>query len=125
MPIRRSSAILAVTGAVLISAALLVRLVALPTLTRLPNNLDVTLHYTGTASLLNVHALQSGDSAHVFLKDVPTSIDRRLDAVSTTAHTAVVADTATLTVAGSTSSQHHAYALDRTTLRTVRCLLTG
>ena len=120
MPIRRSSAILAVTGAVLVSAELLVRLVAVPILTRLPGNLDVTLHYTGTASLLNAQALRSGDSAHLFLKDVPTTIDRRLQAGSTTAHTAVVTDAATLTVAANTSSQHYAYALDRTTLRTVR-----
>jgi hypothetical protein len=53
------------------------------------------------------------------VRRVPSTIDRRLKAGSTTAHTAVVTDAATLTVAGTTSSQHYTYALDRTTLRTV------
>ena len=119
MPVRRSPVILAVIGAALVSSALLVRLVAVPVLTRLPGNLDVKLHYAGTASLLNTQALQSGDSAHLFLKNVPTTIDRRLKAGSTTAHTAAVTDAVTLTVAGNSSPQHYTYALDRTTLRTV------
>jgi hypothetical protein len=119
MRIRRSPAILAVIGAVLIGSALLVRLVAVPVLTRLPGSLDVKLHYAGTADVLNAQALQNGDSAHVFLKRVPTTIDRRLGAGNTTAHTAVVTDAVTLTVAGNASPQHYAYALDRTTLRTV------
>jgi hypothetical protein len=119
MPLRRSSIVLGVIGAVLIISALLVRFVAVPVLTRLPGSLDVTLHYTGTSSLLNAQAVQSGDSAHVFLKDVPTTIDRHFKAVSTTAHTAVVTDDMNLSVAGTTSSESHTYALDRTTLRTV------
>jgi len=119
MPVRRSSVILAVIGAALLCSALLVRLVALPVLSRLPGNLNVALRYTGTADVLNTRALQAGDTAHLFLKGVPSAIDRRLKAGSTTAHTAVVTDAMTLTVAGNTSSQHYTYALDRTTLRTV------
>ena len=53
MPLRRSSIVLGVIGAVLIISALLVELVAVPVLTRLPGSLDVTLHYTGTSSRLN------------------------------------------------------------------------
>jgi hypothetical protein len=110
--------VLGVIGAVLLGSALLVRLVAVPVLTRLPGSLNVTFHYTGTADLLNAQALQSGDAAHVFLSGVPATIDRHVQAVSTTAHTAVVADTTDLRVAGTTSGQRHTYTLDRTTLRT-------
>jgi hypothetical protein len=119
MPLRRSSIVLGVIGAALIISALLVELVAVPILTRLPGSLDVTLHYTGTSSRLNAQAVHSGDSAHLFLTDVPTTIDRHIKAVSTTAHTAVVTDDTNLSVAGNTSSESHTYALDRKSLRTV------
>jgi hypothetical protein len=119
MPLRRSSIVLGVIGAVLIISAVLVGLVAIPVLTRLPGSLDVKLHYAGTSSLLNAQAVQSGDAAHVFRKHLPTTIDRHIKAVSTTAHTAVVTDGMNLSVAGNTSSESHTYALDRTTLRTV------
>ena len=119
MPLRRSSIVLGVIGAALIISALLVELVAVPILTRLPASLDVTLHYTGTSSRLNTQAVQSGDSAHVFLTDVPTTIDRHIKAVSTTAHTAVVTDDTNLNVAGNPSTESHTYALDRKSLRTV------
>jgi hypothetical protein len=119
MPLRRSSIVLGVIGAVLISSAMLVRFVAVPALTRLPGSLDVRLHYTGTSSRLNAQAVPSGDAAHVFLKHVPTTIDRHIKAVRTTAHTAVVTDDMNVGVAGTTSSESHTYALDRTTLRTV------
>jgi len=119
MPLRRSSIVLGVIGAALIISALLTELVAVPILTRLPGSLDVTLHYAGTSSRLNAQAVQSGDSAHLFLQDVPTAIDRHIKAVSTTAHTAVVTDDTNLSVAGTTSSESHTYALDRKSLRTV------
>jgi hypothetical protein len=108
-----------VIGTLLVISALLARLVAAPILTRLPSNLDLTLHYRGTATLLNAKALQTGDATRVLLKDVPATIDRHLTAVSSTAHTATVTDQTTLTAAGITSPQTHTYVLDRTTLRTV------
>jgi len=119
MPLRRSSIVLGVIGAALIISALLTELVAVPILTRLPGSLDVTLHYAGTSSRLNAQAVQSGDSAHLFLQDAPTAIDRHIKAVSTTAHTAVVTDDTNLSVAGTTSSESHTYALDRKSLRAV------
>jgi Porin PorA len=118
MTVRRSSVVLGVIGALLLGSALLVRLVALPVVSRLPGNLNVTFNYAGTANLLNAQALQSGDTAHVFLTGVPATIQRQVSAVSTTAHTAVVSDTTNLTVGGKASAQRHTYALDRTTLRT-------
>ena len=92
MPLRRSSILLGLIGAVLIVSALLMELVAVPILTRLPGSLGVNLRYTGTSSRLNAQAVQNGDSAHAFLTNMPTTIDRHIKAISTTAHTAVITD---------------------------------
>src|SRR4051794_19973221 len=94
---RRSSKILIGLAALLVVAAALTRFVVLPMGSKLPDDTKASARYSGTATLLNAEALQSGDTAHVVLRDVPISIERQIKVTSTHGDTAVVADDFTLT----------------------------
>ena len=106
MPLRRSSIVLGAIGAALIISALLVELVAVPILTRLPRQprREAALHRhleVGSTPKRCKAATRRTCSS----RDVPTTIDRHIMAVSTTAHTAVVTDDTNLSVAGNTFLQ--------------------
>ncbi|MFF0501940.1 porin PorA family protein [Nocardia aobensis] len=113
---KKSSIILMVVGVLLIVLAAGVRFVAVPVASKLPGNTDITTHYSGKASLLNAQALQTGDTAHAFLKDQDITMDRRVYVSATTSDTAVVHDDTTAKVAGQTLPDNHTYAVDRTAL---------
>ena len=80
---RRSSVILSGVGLILIALGLVVRFVVLPYAAQLPEDTDVTLNYTGTATMLNPIALNAGDFAPALAKDVPILPDRRVPSPST------------------------------------------
>src|ERR1700745_662912 len=77
VPVRRSSIVLAGIGVVLIVLGVLVRFVAVPVATKLPGSTNLSVTYSGTATLLNSSALQSGDTKNVIAANVPTTVDRR------------------------------------------------
>ncbi|WP_063886777.1 porin PorA family protein [Rhodococcus sp. LB1] len=116
---RRSSAVWGVIGLVLIALAALTRFVVTPYMAQLPSDTDVTVTYTGTATLLNADALQTGDVANAIAKDIPVTIDRRVHVLDTSGSTAVVADEATIQAGPAVLPSTHTYAVDRTSLEAV------
>ena len=70
MRLTRSSVVLAVVGVLLIVAAAVVRFVVVPSVTKLPDDLDVTLEFEGTYNGINPAAL-SGGATEVLAEDVP------------------------------------------------------
>jgi len=78
VPVRRSSIVLAVIGIVLIVLGVLIRLIVVPIATKLPGSTNLGVTYSGTATMLNARALQSGDTKHVIAANVPMTVDRRL-----------------------------------------------
>jgi Porin PorA len=119
MAVRRSSIVLGAVGVVLIAAGVLVRFVVVPIATQLPGSTDLPVTYSGTGTLLNSSALQSGDTKHVIAANVPVTVDRRLKVTSIHGGTAIVADDLAIHAGGQTLPSDHTYALDRTTLNGV------
>jgi hypothetical protein len=111
--IRRSSLVLAAVGLVLAALAVLVRVVIVPTATKLPGDTDETVHYSGKATMLNSAALQSGDTAHAIDSNVPITIDRRIRATSTHGDTAIINDLLTIHANKQDLASSHSYAIDR------------
>jgi hypothetical protein len=115
----RKSIVYSVSGVVLLLAAAgVVRLVALPALQQLPADLDTTLHFTGTADLLDASAMQSGDLTAAFRSKVPITAQEHVRVISTPGRTAVVTDDTSLAAAGGTklAMSAHTWAVDRKTL---------
>jgi hypothetical protein len=94
------------------------RFAVVPSLLQLPANLDSTVHFSGTATVLDPAALSSGDVAAAFKSNVPVTAEQHLKMLSTSGRTAVVSDEFTL--AGATSSKtKHIWAIDRRKLDAV------
>jgi uncharacterized membrane protein len=119
LPVRRSSIVLAVIGVVLIVLGVLVRFVVVPVATKLPGSTNLSVTYSGKATLLNSSALLSGDTKNVIAANVPTTVDRRLKVTSVQGDTAIVSDDLTIHAGSQTLPSDHTYALDRTTLEGV------
>jgi hypothetical protein len=119
VPVRRSSIVLAVIGIVVIVLGVLVRFVVVPVATKLPGSTSLSVTYSGTATLLNSSALQSGDTKNVIAADVPVTVDRRLKVTGIYGDTAIVSDDLTIHAGSQTLPSDHTYALNRTTLEGV------
>ena len=119
MPVRRSSIVLAGIGVVLIVLGVLVRFVVVPVATKLPGSTNLSVTYSGTATLLNSSALQSGATKNVIAANVPTTVDRRLKVTGIYGDTAIVSDDLTIHAGSQTLPSDHTYALNRTTLEGV------
>ncbi len=119
MPVRRSSIVLAVIGVVLIVLGVVVRFVIVPVATKLPGSTNLSVTYTGKATLLNSSALLAGDTKNVIAANVPTTVDRRLKVTRVQGDTAIVSDDLTIHAGSQTLPSDHTYALDRTTLEGV------
>jgi predicted MFS family arabinose efflux permease len=109
------------TGAVLQVVAVLLAFVMTPQATRLPDKADVTAHLAGTVTMLNKQAIKDHDLAHVFVRNAPLTVDRRLHVTSTANHgnTAIVAVDQTLHVGQAAMPSTHVYAVDRTSREAV------
>src|ERR687898_274133 len=77
---------------VLIALAVVVRLVVVRIATQLPDDTDLIAQYSGSASLLDSEAMQSGDLSKAVRSDVPMTVDRRVQVLSTYGATAIVRD---------------------------------
>lgn len=120
MAFRRSSILLAVLGIVLIALAATVRPLIVPWATRLPGDIDVTLKYAGTATVLDSEALAAGDVEHALVSDVPATVDRRVHVVTTKGDKALVADDTTVRVGETKMPSSFKYAVDRDSLQATR-----
>ncbi|WP_241032169.1 porin PorA family protein [Rhodococcus pseudokoreensis] len=103
-------------GVLFIALAALLRFVLVPSLSKLPGDLDVNPVYEGTGTLLNAQALQAGDIANVIASDVPVTIDRHIYVSSTDGDTALAHDDITLAAPGLSVPSNHTYAIDRKTM---------
>ncbi|GAA3879450.1 porin PorA family protein [Streptomyces sedi] len=112
---RRSTWVLSGSAAVLVAASVVTRLVVYPSVHQLPDDTDTTFEYTGSATLLNAAAIESGDLANAFLRDVPITLDRHVKVVETDGSTAVVTDDVSVAGEDGTelSTTSHRWAVDR------------
>ncbi|WP_261557118.1 porin PorA family protein [Frankia tisae] len=119
MPFRRWSIAWAVVGILLVVAAVVLRFVLVPIATRLPGDTDLTVHYQGTANLLDSKALQAGKASSALRSHLPITVDRRVQVLSTAGDTAVVSDALTVHAPGQELPSSYLYAVDRSTLKGV------
>jgi DUF3068 family protein len=119
LSVRRSSIVLAGIGVVLIVLGVLVRFVVVPVATKLPGSTNLSVTYSGTATLLNSSALQSGDTKNVIATNVPITVNRQLKVTSIEGDTAIVSDDLTIHAGSQTLPSDHTYALNRSTLEGV------
>ncbi|WP_109529344.1 porin PorA family protein [Nocardia aurea] len=111
---RRSAKILIPLGVLLLLAGAVMRFYVVPSVSKLPNDLDVTNHYAGTGTLLNAAALQAGDTANAVASNVPVTVDRHTYVSGVEGDTAIVHDDFTVNAPGGISlPTNHIYALDR------------
>ncbi|NUP46905.1 MAG: DUF3068 domain-containing protein [Catenulispora sp.] len=120
MVFRRSAVVLGVCGVVVVAIGALFEPVVYPSVSKLPSNTDMTVHYSGTASLIDQAAAAKGDLLGAFKSGVPVTLDRRIHATSTSGNTSIVGDDQTLKISGMPPlPDNHVYALDRKTLEAV------
>src|SRR6202041_2618151 len=74
----------------------LVRFVVVPVATKLPGSTNLNVTHSGTATMLNSSALQSGDTKNVIAANVRTTVDRRLKVTGIYGDTAIVSDALTI-----------------------------
>lgn len=116
--IRRSSVVLGSVGVAVAVLGALVNPIVVPMVSKLPANTDMTVHYAGTASLVDQSAVARGDLAGAVKNGVPLTLDRRIHVISTSGDTALVGDDQTLKISGLPGvPDDHVYAIDRTTLQ--------
>ena len=110
---------LAGVGTIAIALAIVLRLVIVPILTRLPGDTDLTADYEGSATLLDSAALESGDVANAVASDVPMTVERRVQVLSTHGATAIVEDSLAITAGGQDLVSAHTFAFDRSSMEGV------
>ena len=106
MALRRSSLVLAVVGVLLIAAAALIRFVAVPSMTKLPTEIDSESTYTGS--------LQSFDPSKFALGDgVAFTVARHVDVEHVDGDLAVITTVAETQRPDGNSTSFHTYAISR------------
>ena len=108
-----------VIGVLLIAGGLIVRFVVYPSQAKFPDDVDTTRTYDGElAVMLNAEALQTGDLATLFLRNVPVTLSRQVKTVETGGDNGaiVVEDAAMESPAGMIAGSIDVYAIDRTTM---------
>ncbi|NUR24802.1 MAG: DUF3068 domain-containing protein [Catenulispora sp.] len=117
MVYRRSAVVLGVCGLVVAVVGVVFEPVAGPMVSKLPSDTDLTVHYSGTASVIDQTAVAGGDLLGAFKTNVPVTLDRRIHVTSTSGNTSIVGDDQTLKITGMPPiPDNHVYALDRKTL---------
>ncbi|WP_117214190.1 porin PorA family protein [Allorhizocola rhizosphaerae] len=115
---RKGALFLTVGAVLLLAAGAAARFVVLPAVHQVPSNVDNTLRYSGTVSMINPAALAAGDTSRLFLTNVAVTAEQRVKTVSVSGRTAVMSSD--IAVKGpdgaSIITSSHLYALDRVTL---------
>ncbi|HZM76285.1 MAG TPA: porin PorA family protein [Candidatus Limnocylindrales bacterium] len=115
----RKGALFLTAGAViLVAAAAAARYYVLPMVHQVPSDVDNTLKYTGTVSMINPTAMASGDTSKMFLTNVAVTAEQRVKAVQVSGRTVVMSsDTSVKGPDGAAIlTSNHVFALDRVTL---------
>jgi hypothetical protein len=114
---RRLWAALAAVG--LVTLAVSVKFVILPSLLQLPEDLNLSIQLIGTASLVDAKALQAGNLQQVIRSKVPITITNSVKVVSIEGQTAVIANRATVTGPNEQilSDNVHSWAINRRTFQ--------
>jgi len=88
-----------VLGLLLVAGGLVLKLAILPALAVWPDDVDSTRSYNGTlVTMLNASALQTGDLAHLFLENVPVTVDRHVTTEQVDGNRALVREEANMYV---------------------------
>lgn len=117
MPIRRSSIVLIGLGVLFIVLAAVARFWVVPSVSKLPESLDVTNTYQGSGTLLNAEAVAAGDMQNAIATNVPVEVVRHTYVESTSGDTAIVHDNFTIKAPGGVElPTNHTYAVDRKTM---------
>jgi len=115
----RKGALFLTAGAViLVAAAAAARYYVLPMVHQVPSDVDNTLKYTGTVSMINPAAMASGDTSKMFLANVAVTAEQRVKAVEVSGRTVVMSSDTTVKGPDGAAilTSNHVYALDRVTL---------
>lgn len=115
----RKGALFLTAGAViLVAAAAAARYVVLPMVHQVPSDVDNTLKYTGTVSMINPAALASGDASKMFLTNVAVTAEQHVKAVQVSGRTVVMSSDTTVKSPDGAAllTSNHVFALDRVTL---------
>ena len=108
-----------VLGIVLLVGGLAIKFVMLPSQAKFPADVDSTRNYEGElAVMMNAAALESGDLANLFLKDIPVTIERSVKTESVGGNDgAIVSDLAVMSSPqGPLATSLSIYAINRTTM---------
>ncbi len=108
-----------VLGVVILLGGLAVKFVVLPSQAKFPDDVDSTRNYEGELGvMLNAAALETGDMASLFLRDVPVTIARSVKTLEVGGDDgAVVSDHALMSSpAGPVAESLSIYAINRTTM---------
>jgi hypothetical protein len=110
-----------VVGVVLIVAALVVKMVLLPSMAVFPDDVDAVRKYEGTLhTMLNPAALETMDLANLFLNEVPVTIDRHVTTEEVDGNKAVVLEKAVMSgPTGPIQASDTWYAIDRKTMNAI------
>jgi len=109
-------------GVVLVAGGLAIKYVVLPSQAKFPADVDTTRVYDGElAVMLNAAALQTGDLANLFFKDVPVTIDRTVKTVEVGGGDgAIVSDHAVMnSPQGPLAESLSIFAIDRKTMEAI------
>lgn len=114
---RKARAFAAAGAVLLIAASASVRPLAVPALLKLPANLDSSVRLTGTATLVDMTAIQAGDLGNAIRANIPVAITNRVYVASATSDAAVVVNESTVEGPGNALLQTatHSWAVDRRT----------
>ncbi|MFF7944680.1 porin PorA family protein [Nocardia gamkensis] len=114
MSIRKSSILWLLAGAVLIVGAVLIRFVFVPSMTKLPSDLDQGQKFEGTMQALNPQAMAAGDLPNLLTPPMPITADRSLKVDAVDGDTAIITSTAVVNLPqGPPQTDVHTYAVDR------------
>ncbi len=99
-------------------AGLVLLVFIIPGMAQFPDDVDSTRVYEGELSvMLNAEALAAGDMENVFLRDIPVTIDRRVQTLEVDGQKALVNDLAVMSSpAGPLQQAEDTYAIDRKTM---------
>lgn len=108
-----------VLGIVLLTGGLAIKLVVLPSQAKFPADVDTTRNYEGElAVMMNAAALETGDFANLFLRDIPVTIARTVKTAEVGGNDgAIVSDHAVMSSpAGPVAESLSIYAINRSTM---------
>ena len=111
-----------VLGVVILLAGVGVKFVVLPSQAKFPADVDSTRNYEGElAVMLNAAALETGDMANLFMRDIPVTIARSVKTLEVGGDDgAVVSDQAVMSSpAGPVAESLDIYAINRTTMEAI------